>query len=144
MGVLVQIGTGSALLLICAAIHITLAARILAWLRHARPFARGFTPVRYFTVIAGIFAAFLASHTFHVYIWGFAIRAVGALPGYEAPIYFALVSYTTLGYGDIVLSPDYRILGALASFAGITMFGLTTAFLVSFFSRAISGGHLDS
>ena len=72
-----------------------------------------------------------------IYVWAFAFWATGALQGYEAPIYFSLVTYTTLGYGDITLTEAFRILGAMASVCGILMFGLTTAFLVGVMARLL-------
>ena len=88
-------------------------------------------------LVLTVFGAFVLSHTVHVYLWALVVWLVGALSGYEEPIYFALVTYTTLGYGDVTLVPAFRILGAMASVTGILMFGLTTAFLVGVFARAL-------
>ena len=43
----------------------------------------------------------ILSHTLHLYMWAFMLWWLGALPGHEEPIYFALVTYTTVGYGDV-------------------------------------------
>lgn len=82
-----------------------------------------------------LFLITLGSHTVQIYLAAIVLWLVGALPGYEEPIYYALVTYTTVGYGDVVLGPDFRILGAMISVAGILMFGMTTAFLVGLFAR---------
>ena len=75
-----------------------------------------------------------------VWIWALTLRALDIFVTVEAAVYFSLVSYTTLGYGDVTLAPAFRILGAMASVTGILMFGLTTAFLVSVFARALGAG----
>ncbi len=60
---------------------------------------------------------------------------LGALPGFAEAIYFAIVTYTTLGYGDIVLDANFRVFAALSSVTGLLNFGLSTAFLVGILSR---------
>jgi len=137
MPVLLQITIGTILLVICALLHILITSRVIRALQHhigpdAHPLLRG-----NFVLTALVFSVFLASHTLHLYIWAFTLLALGALPGYEAAIYFSLVTYTTVGYGDLTLGEEFRILGAMASVTGILLFGFTTAFLVSFFARLI-------
>ncbi|WP_245538107.1 potassium channel family protein [Roseobacter litoralis] len=95
------------------------------------------TQKKYFAVHSAVVFALMLSHTIHLYIWAFSIWALGALPGYEEPIYFALVTYTTVGYGDTTLGPAFRIFGAMASVNGILAFGMTTAFLVGLFPRVL-------
>ena len=51
--------------------------------------------------------------------------------------YFSAVSFSTLGYGDIVLSRDYRLLGALEAVNGVLMIGVSTAVLMSVFQDAL-------
>lgn len=53
----------------------------------------------------------------------------------ESALYFSIVTFTTLGYGDITLSPEWRILASFAAVDGLIVFGLNTAFLVEFTSR---------
>ncbi|MFC6639847.1 two pore domain potassium channel family protein [Sulfitobacter sp. JBTF-M27] len=137
MPVAVQIALGSALLIICATIHISVAMVTVAWLRAKQPLRHGLTYWSGFKTISALFLFLLFSHTVQIYVWAFTFWASGALQGYEAPIYFSLVTYTTLGYGDITLTETFRILGAMASVCGILMFGLTTAFLVGVIARLL-------
>ena len=118
-------------------VHITISARMIAILKSGQVLRHLDGQAALVRLISMICAVFVMSHTLHVYIWAIAVRLIGALPGYEEPIYFALVTYTTLGYGDVTLDATFRILGAMASVTGILMFGLTTAFLVGVFTRAL-------
>lgn len=137
MPVAVQILAGSAMILICAAIHIGAAAFAIRQLRRSQPFAGG-ASARAAALSTGLlFLLFLFAHTVQIYLWALVSATAGALAGYEAPIYFALVTYSTLGYGDITLAPEFRIFGAMASVCGVLMFGLTTAFLVGVFARFV-------
>jgi len=51
---------------------------------------------------------------------------LGALQTYNDAFYFLPVTFATLGYGDIVLAPDYRIFGALGATCGSLMLGWST------------------
>ena len=63
--------------------------------------------------------------------------AFGAFGDPATAVYFSLVTYTTLGYGDIVLAENIRLYGALASVTGLLAFGLSTAFLVAVFAKLL-------
>ncbi|MFO8027675.1 MAG: ion channel [Opitutales bacterium] len=135
MSVLAQISVGSLLLVLCTIIHLGVVSRVLAVFRRHRPDMAENRPMRdFFWLCLGVLAP-LFSHTVQLYLWSFALFQIGALRGHESSIYFVLVSYTTLGYGDIILDPGFRILGAMSSVTGIIMFGITTAFLVAILGR---------
>ncbi|WP_299567742.1 ion channel [uncultured Sulfitobacter sp.] len=65
-----------------------------------------------------------------VWIWAIALWFLGTFVTLEASVYFALVSFTTLGFGDILLPMEWRLLGGLAAANGLMVFGLLTAMLV--------------
>lgn len=77
------------------------------------------------------FLIVLAAHTVNVWLWACVLLWVRALETLEAAVYFALVTTTTLGYGDVVLHRRWRIFGAMAAVSGLMTFGLSTAFLVA-------------
>ena len=64
---------------------------------------------------------------------------VEVLQDWNSAVYFSLVSYTSLGYGDVVLGPGARIFGAFSSVTGLLSFGLSTAFLVALMTRLLKG-----
>lgn len=143
MPVLFQIGLGTLILLICAILHLAITTGLIQRLKQNQPSFHQRTRSGNFLRTAVVFIVFLASHTLHLYIWAFAIWALDALDGYEEPIYFALVTYTTVGYGDVTLAPDFRIFGAMASVTGILLFGVTTAFLVSYLAQLMERNETD-
>lgn len=65
-----------------------------------------------------------------VWLWALLFLALGLFSGVEPAVYFALVAFTTLGFGDILLPEDWRLLGGLAAANGLLNFGLLTAVLV--------------
>ncbi|GIT90413.1 metal transporter [Jannaschia pagri] len=72
----------------------------------------------------------LAMVTVAVWIWAFAFWWLGTFETFEASVYFALVVFTTLGFGDVLMVPEWRLLGGLAAANGLLLFGLLTAMLV--------------
>ncbi|WP_195821171.1 potassium channel family protein [Roseobacter sp. MH60115] len=137
MPVLLEITFGSTVLLVCALLHILSVARLIRHLRENDHFQPGRTTRHQLLTVCALFLLLLASHTIQIYISAFSLWVIGALPGYEAAIYYSLVTYTTVGYGDVVLEPGYRIAGAMISVTGILMFGMTTAFVVGLFTRIL-------
>jgi hypothetical protein len=68
-------------------------------------------------------------------LWAGFYVVVGALPTFSDAIYFSLVTFTTLGYGDITLPQEWRVLSAFQAANGIIMFGWTTAIIVAAVQR---------
>lgn len=68
--------------------------------------------------------------TVSVWLWALAFWFLGAFPNLEESLYFAIVSYTTLGLGDIVLPKEWRLLSGMIATNGFINFGLSTALLI--------------
>ena len=71
------------------------------------------------------------------YFWG------GCLPDAEAAFYFSGATYTTIGYGDVVLLKPWRILGPIEGLTGILMCGLSAGLFFAVVSR-IYASHLEA
>ncbi|WP_421726166.1 ion channel [Bauldia sp.] len=89
-------------------------------------------------LIAVAVGTIVAGHTVVVWVWALTLQLAGALPTLEEAVYFTLVTYTTLGYGDLILGPDFRVFGAMAAVTGLLNFGLSTAFLVALLAQLFS------
>ncbi|MBT8459467.1 MAG: two pore domain potassium channel family protein [Boseongicola sp.] len=68
--------------------------------------------------------------TVSVWVWAVSLFWLDIFITLEASVYFALVAFTTLGFGDILLPQEWRLLGGMAAANGLLMFGLLTAILV--------------
>lgn len=68
--------------------------------------------------------------TVDVWVWATAFDLLGVFQTLEASVYFALVSFTTLGYGDVILPVEWRLLGGMAGANGFMIFGFLIAMLV--------------
>lgn len=65
-----------------------------------------------------------------VWVWALAYDLLGVFPTFEESLYFSIVTYTTLGYGDVILPQEWRILSGMTSTNGFLNFGLITALLI--------------
>ena len=65
-----------------------------------------------------------------VWVWAAAFLELGAFSTLEESVYFALVVFTTLGLGDVILPMEWRLLAGMAAANGFLNFGLLTALLI--------------
>ena len=68
--------------------------------------------------------------TVSVWIWAIAFWSLQIFTTFEACVYFSLVAFTTLGFGDILLPVKWRLLAGMSAANGLLIFGLLTAMLV--------------
>ena len=82
-----------------------------------------------------IVLALIALHG--VEIWAFALLylGVGAIPTLEDALYFSTISYSTVGYNDTHILPEWRLLGAFESILGMILLGWSTAFFFRMLGR---------
>ena len=64
-------------------------------------------------------------------VWAGIYLIVGAVEKMEDALYFSMVTFTTVGYGDVILDESSRLLAAFEAANGIIIFGLTTAVVVA-------------
>ena len=65
-----------------------------------------------------------------VWVRALTLRGLGIFDAMEPAVYFSLVAFTTLGFGDILLPMEWRLLGGLAAANGLLNIGMVTALLV--------------
>jgi Ion channel len=69
----------------------------------------------------------MAAHILEVAVWSVSYGLVDIAPAKTDLLYFAFVNYTTLGYGDIVPSARWQLLGPMTAMNGVLLFGWSTA-----------------
>lgn len=85
-------------------------------------------------IIIGVLYILLI-HTLNVWIWASVFYVLGAFATFEPALYFSLISFTTVGFGDITLGPDWRLLSGLTAANGFLSFGWSTAYMVELVRR---------
>ena len=80
-------------------------------------------------------ASLIVPSIVEIVVWAVFYFADGAMPALQTAVYFSAVTYTTTGYGDLVLPPEWRLVGAIEALTGILMCGWSTAFFLTVGSR---------
>jgi voltage-gated potassium channel len=83
---------------------------------------------------------FLLLHLIEIMLWAIAYRQLATsdeLKSLGEAFYFSIVTFTTLGYGDITLSEQWRILSGVEAINGILLIGWTTALLFAVIQKGI-------
>jgi voltage-gated potassium channel len=75
-------------------------------------------------------------HILEILLWT-AFYRWRCLSTWESAFYFSAASYSTVGYGDVVLQPVWRLLGPVESVSGVIMCGLSASFLFAVVNRLI-------
>jgi len=68
-------------------------------------------------------------HHVEAALWAAVYIGLGVLADWDTAIYFSIVTMTSVGYGDVLLSGDWRLLAAFQAMDGMLLFGISTAFL---------------
>jgi hypothetical protein len=69
-----------------------------------------------------------------VFIWAVLFYWLEEFGTFEKSLYFSLVSFTTLGFGDVLISDKWRLLSGIVAANGLILFSLVTAVLFEFIS----------
>ena len=89
---------------------------------------------RTMSMIATVLGLFVV-HGFEIWLWAFVYVGVGAFDAVDSALYFSTTTFATVGYGDVVLPADWRILGSLEGVNGFMLIGWSTAYLVAASTR---------
>jgi len=82
----------------------------------------------------------LLIHMIQITGWAIAYTVLGGMPDLMSALYFSAVTYTTTGYGDLVLTEEWRLVGAVEALTGILMCGLSTGLFFAVFTRVFRIG----
>jgi hypothetical protein len=99
-----------------------------------------FKPHKVLPAIIWTAVTLLMLHVLEVLVWAVAYRVltpISSLDTFEKAMYFSMVTFTTLGYGDITLpEQEWRLLSGIEALNGILLVGWTTAFLFAVVQRS--------
>jgi hypothetical protein len=88
-------------------------------------------------VINSVLLLLVLGNLAQVAIWALVFQWLGEFERFADAFYHSAVNFATLGYGDIVMSAEYRLLGAIEAINGVLMIGISTAALMATFQDAI-------
>jgi len=89
---------------------------------------------RYAVLVMFLFAGIMLLHISETILWAVFYYTRALFSDFETSLYFSLTSYTTIGYGDVLLPQRWRLLGAAEGISGVLLCGISTAFMFAVIS----------
>ncbi|MEH6527121.1 MAG: potassium channel family protein [Sneathiella sp.] len=127
-----QLTVGTGLIITCVVIHAVCLELLMRRLKFVGPkWDRRLPTYGHIIIMIIVVLGLFGAHTIEAWVWAIFYWVTGDVSSFANGIYFSTVTYTTLGYGDITLSPDWQITSSLQAVSGIILFGWSTAFLVN-------------
>jgi len=123
-----QIGLGTLLVVVTTSVHAICTGIVLAVLRDVRAkLMAAHSRVVALSVIATIVVLLFLAAIFESSLWAMTYLYLGALGSFEEALYFSNVTFSTLGYGDLTLGVQWRLLSSIQAAIGTILFGWSTA-----------------
>jgi hypothetical protein len=94
-------------------------------------------------IVGAVISVAFAAHLVEIALWSVVFMMCGEFPEFAAAFDHSAVNYTTLGYGDVVMTPSWRLLGPLEAADGMLMFGVSTAMIFAVIQRLLQTRFLD-
>ena len=92
--------------------------------------------------VLAILFAFVA-HLTEIALWAGLFMICGEFKSFDLAYYHSAVNYTTLGYGDLIMTPQWKLLGPLEAADGALMFGVSTAMIFAVAQRLMRAKFSD-
>jgi len=96
-----------------------------------------------FSIVALAISIALLAHLVEIACWAALFVLCGEFAKFGAAYYHSAVNYTTLGYGDVIMTPSWRLLGPIETANGVLLFGLTTAMTIALIQRLVGARFAD-
>jgi hypothetical protein len=128
-----RLPTALILMAMCVAIHAVGVSWAVQQLRRRARHAPQFWTSTGLFVLVSVWIVLL--HLAEILVWALFYLWRHAMPDLQSALYFSAVTYTTTGYGDLVLAEGWRLLGAVEALTGILMCGWSTGFFVAVVNR---------
>jgi hypothetical protein len=93
-------------------------------------------------VVAAVSCALIA-HLVEIAMWALLFMICGEFSAFGNAFDHSAVNYTTLGYGNVIMSPSWRLLGPLEAANGMLMFGVSTAMIFAVVQRLVEARYVD-
>jgi Ion channel len=94
-------------------------------------------------IIALAILSALTAHLLEIALWAVVLITCGEFADFGTAYYHSAVNYTSLGYGDLVMSPSWRLLGPLETANGMLLFGVSTGMIFAVIQRLVEARFVD-
>jgi len=113
---------------------------IIRWLSRVRRVLESGSTYLRVALLLRLFVGIVLLHLVQVGLWAVVFWRAHELPNVETALYFSLATYTTIGFGDVVVGPGWRVLAGIEGLTGILLVGWSTAFVFAVVNRMYEHG----
>jgi len=125
-----EILIAGAIVSVCLVVHVAGILLMAEWLLDRREyFERNVTARHFGALIVALFSGVVLLHMIQTSLWALFYYLKGLFGDIETALYFSMVSFATIGYGDVLLPRRWRLLGVVEGFTGVILVGISTAFI---------------
>lgn len=128
---LINLLFGLPVMAVCLVLQAILIARVIAYYQGHERQVMGPGPWDGVGVLVAVMMLLVIGNMVQVVVWACLFFALGEFEAFSDAIYHSGVNFASLGYGDIVMSEKYRLLGPIEAINGVLMIGVSTAVLMS-------------
>ena len=131
-----NLSLGMFVMAVCLALQLVLVALAMRYYRKHDYLVERSSFTSSLRVIFGVMALLVIGNVAQIAIWALLLQLLGEFSDFTEAVYHSAVNFATLGYGDIVMSKERRLLGPLEAVNGVLMIGVSTAALMTAFQDA--------
>jgi Ion channel len=144
IAIFVPLAVGVVAVICTILIHALPLSATVNFVRHERYLGR---VGRGFWIDMGIVARYilyaLTAHLLEIALWAVLYVICGEFADFGTAYYHSAVNYTSLGYGDLIMSPSWKLLGPLETANGMLLFGVSTAMIFALIQRLVEARFVD-
>jgi hypothetical protein len=130
-----EISVAALIVFACLLLHVAGLLLMAEWLLQRREYLeRKAARLRFAILMILLFSGILLLHVVETALWAIFYYSRALFTDFETSLYFSLTSYTTIGYGDVLLPKKWRLLGAIEGVSGVLLCGISTAFIFAVMS----------
>jgi hypothetical protein len=138
VAILVPLAVSAIVVLGTLFIHALAVGATVNFVRRERRLGRAGSGFRVdITIVMLVMLFAFVAHLIEIAMWAGLFQICGEFQEFGTAYYFSAVNYTTLGYGDLIMSPSWKLLGPLEAADGALMFGVSTAMIFTVIVRLI-------
>ena len=126
---------GVALLATCVIVQSLGMLVLIRWLSRVRRILESRSTYLRVALLLRLFVGIVLLHLVQVGLWVVVFWRAQELPNVDTALYFSLATYTTIGFGDVVVGPGWRVLAGIEGLTGILLVGWSTAFVFAVVNR---------
>ncbi|WP_433969113.1 ion channel [Tunturiibacter gelidiferens] len=144
VSIITPLAVGAGAVLCTIFIHALALGAVVNFFRWETKLGRAGTRYRIdLTIVVLVMSFAFAAHLIEVAVWAKLFMICGEFQQFGVAYYHSAVNYSTLGYGDVIMSPSWRLLGPLEAADGSLMFGVSTAMIFAVILRLVETRFAD-